>query len=619
MRTQDILGVARTTLHSCGCCGCTSYAKSSIHSAIWGAAITVLTACSEVIGPGSTKSLPPLPTLRTTVIIPDSFKVWLKATPGGQVTMHTFDDPVYADVWVTGSIMFTSNPAAPGYFGPINTYNGPLGAAGTMDAGGTCGLYVNIYYPTTYGTNITFGPCVGSSPSKITSLFKGTGTAKRGPAIIESGRTCLPMPCHSQSDSQQVWISPLPTKLVLTPSSVQVTKGTQVTFNVSADPNLMASGGGRPRRVTAWRWRRYDDSYHGSDTTMLSAYCTQTTQSCRPVIQESGTISVDAIVNGTAQTESAYVVVIPANSTQEVLVSCTQGPTRGGTVGCVTRLKYPMPFTVVHRQAIAADFTVNDATRASVDAGMTDVWQGTAVVSADVTVTVETANNGVVTRLTNPNPGQFSVQPRAWPQWGISNITEAISTRRPMAPYPNKGAWGVFEEKWPWPDSVSILRATTGPNQGAAIIRDPYVLDAAKIWIHPALVPPGTPGRIGNTESDQWYSDQNGVGGGGCVAADVATLLGNVRRHEGITLAPNSHVGTANQQFAQSRPDTAFEALHTIKPDADLRNMVHATLDFLFGPTSGYVMAHKQFDNGDLLITNHAGIPCNFDFTRENP
>jgi hypothetical protein len=355
---------------------------------------------------------------------------------------------------------------------------------------------------------------------------------------------------------------------------------------------------------------------------VLSAYCTQTTQSCRPVIQESGTISVDAIVNGTAQTESAYVVVIPANSTQEVLVSCTQALTRGGTVGCVTRLKYPMPFTVVHRQAIAADFTVNDATRASVDAGMTDVWEGTAVASADVTVTVETANNGIVTRLTNPNPAQFSVQPRAWPQWGISNpakITEAISMNRQMAPYPNKDAWGVFDAKWPRADSVSILRATTGPNQGAAIIRDPYVLDAATIWIHPALVPPGTPGRNGNTESDQWYSDQNGVGGGGCVAEDVATLLGNVRRHEGITLAPNSHVGKANQQFAQSRPDTAFEALHTTKPDADLVRMVRETLGFLFGPTSGYVMAHKLFDDEDTLLTLHTGIICNFDYTRANP
>ena len=86
-----------------------------------------------------------------------------------------------------------------------------------------------------------------------------------------------------------------------------------------------------------------------------------------------------------------------------------------------------------------------------------------------------------------------------------------------------------------------------------------------------------------------------------------------------MTQTSDSHVGKANLQFAQSRPDTAFEALYTTQSDADLRNMVHATIDFLFGPASGYVMAHKQFDLQDTFRTNHEGIACNFDFTPENP
>jgi hypothetical protein len=274
-----------------------------------------LMSCVDQTGPVSNserqKSMIPPGSIRSSVVVPDSFFAVLPASPGAQVTMHTFSDPVYADVWVTGAITFSSNPAAPGYLGPINTTNGPVYAGGTIDAGGGCGLYVNVYYPATYGTNITASPCNSSSASwRATSLFQGTGYATRGGAILEAGRTCDPMPCHAQSDSQIVWIRPLATQLVLTSTKRFIARGSSVTFFVSANPNLMASGGGRPRRVTAWRWKRADPSYLGADTTHLQWYCSnQAAQQCSVPIYENGTMTVDAIVNGVAQTRSITVVV----------------------------------------------------------------------------------------------------------------------------------------------------------------------------------------------------------------------------------------------------------------------------------------------------------------------
>ena len=226
--------------------------------------------------------------------------------------MHYYPDAVYADVWVEGTIWLSSNPVKPGggYFGPVNNTNGPVYAGGSFVSGGGCGLNVRVSY--TNGVSVLAVPCNDASASwKETSLFQGTGSAIRGGPISEPAATCEPMPCHSQTGSQKVWIRPLPTELVLTANASTITKGTSVTFTVSANPNLMASGGGRPRRVTAWRWRRSYTDYTGPDTTAFGWYCGQTVQTCSLPIRENGRMWVDAIVNGVAQTKSVAVKVLP--------------------------------------------------------------------------------------------------------------------------------------------------------------------------------------------------------------------------------------------------------------------------------------------------------------------
>jgi hypothetical protein len=271
--------------------------------------VTVLSSCTEPIGPRPRTLMRPGSPVSSVVLV-DSFYVDLSATPNGTVSMHNYADPIYGEVWATGAINLTTNPVAPGYFGPVNNTNGPVYAGGSFVSGGGCGLNVSVYYPG-YGVTVVATPCNDASANwRTTGLFQGAGTATRGGPISEPGATCLPMPCHTQSGSQQVWIRPLPTQLVFTTNSRFITRGSSTRFDVSANPNLMASGGGRPRRVTAWRWRRANPSYTGSDTTTIQWYCSNpAAQTCTLPIYENGTMSVDATVNGVAQTRSIVIVV----------------------------------------------------------------------------------------------------------------------------------------------------------------------------------------------------------------------------------------------------------------------------------------------------------------------
>ncbi|HYN82340.1 MAG TPA: hypothetical protein VES88_12620 [Gemmatimonadaceae bacterium] len=268
---------------------------------------------SEVTAPRTHLKNVPL-SLRPTVVV-DTFETLLNATPGDTAAMHYFADVVYAEISVIDSIMLYTNPANPGHIGPVNNTNGPVWAYGSFVSGGGCGLDVTISYPT-QGTYKKPPLCDQHHAWTDTILVKGVGKAIRGGAIIETVGACNPEPCHSQTGTQRVRISALPTRLLVTPDKGRfIQRGQTVKFTVSALPNLMAAnhgGGGRPRRVTGWRWERADTTYHGADTTKLGWYCTNMiAQTCTVPIQEEGFMIVDAVVNGVAQTERVPIKMVP--------------------------------------------------------------------------------------------------------------------------------------------------------------------------------------------------------------------------------------------------------------------------------------------------------------------
>lgn len=109
-----------------------------------------------------------------------------------------------------------------------------------------------------------------------------------------------------------------------------------------------------------------------------------------------------------------------------------------------------------------------------------------------------------------------------------------------------------------------------------------------------------------------WYADQNGLGSGTCTASDVLTFRNEVRRHEGVGIASNSHAGVANLSFSTFRPDTTVEKVvqrSTRRQTAELGYFKYK--DFL--DDTPYRSAQTAFDSTDTPQVN-ASVSCTFDY-----
>lgn len=257
-------------------------------------------------------------------------------------------------------------------------------------------------------------------------------------------------------------------------------------------------------------------------------------------------------------------------------------------------------------------------------AGEMDVWEGEAVATSDVTITVEVTEGGRVTQLNNSPQAHFDVQARSWPDWQLIELAQVVREVLvgEMEPYPkDKSPIGLFQPFRPDATSLPLRRPAQGPNRGLAYIQDPIVISDYAVALHPGLFPPPpgvTPGSPEYQPWHQWYDDQNGVGSGTCLSADVARLERNVERHEGVTMASDSHFGVANEQFALLHPHTRFEALYTDEPDADLQKTINREFDDFFGK-GPYARAQESFDRTDGPRVFSEGIACTFDFNRRDP
>lgn len=300
-------------------------------------------------------------------------------------------------------------------------------------------------------------------------------------------------------------------------------------------------------------------------------------------------------------------------------VVCTTNIDRGNLLRCTSSLSDPVPFTVVLRRTTGKDFIVEDSTRIVHNAGESDVWEGEAVESGDVHVEVETNENGMITRLQN-SATHYDVRARSWATWKFTMVVERVRFLfNPMSEPPIAlTAMGVGWPKDTVANDAVLLRPARGPNAGIALIKQPLDINSWEYWLHPALFPPTVPkGSPDYTLNNEWYDDQNGLGSGTCNAEDVATLLKNVRKHEGFGIATQSHVGVANAQLSKLQPQKTVEALYTTFSDDDLRNKIQRALDEFFYPagTGPYAIAQQEFERvyaPDLL----KGITCTFDWNQ---
>ncbi|MGH7562814.1 MAG: hypothetical protein ACREK5_00095 [Gemmatimonadota bacterium] len=171
------------------------------------------------------------------------------------------------------------------------------------------------------------------------------------------------------------------------------------------------------------------------------------------------------------------------------------------------------------------------------------------------------------------------------------------------------------------PDRLSIPLEIvgTGPNTGLVYILDPVIVDEGLVGIHPGLepTPPGLmPGDPEYMPWHEWYDDQNGQGSETCGPADIAFLRQEVERHEGLTLASNSHVGVANQVMSAEQVQQRLEELYA-ESEPDLRSRIDQEFKNIFnkGP---YRKAQDNFDKIDTPLV-FAALGCSLDFKPNDP
>ena len=115
----------------------------------------------------------------------------------------------------------------------------------------------------------------------------------------------------------------------------------------------------------------------------------------------------------------------------------------------------------------------------------------------------------------------------------------------------------------------------------------------------------------------EWYLDQNGDPVGTCTFSDMATILFNVRRHEGA-LGPlaNSHPGVANRVLASERPDLNVERLFTQRSRSELTKQVYAAYNAFYSGVP-YQVEKNEFDFNEETTPGPV-FPCYLDVNRSN-
>jgi len=308
-------------------------------------------------------------------------------------------------------------------------------------------------------------------------------------------------------------------------------------------------------------------------------------------------------------------------------VTCSPPITRGTNVSCRAFVSPAMPFTIVRREATADRIAVTDTTHEDYAAGDTAEWSGVAIASSRVRITAVISQEGSATTVSGTS--RFSVRERPWTAYQIVRPTvlhEIQATQMKLVP-PPFGVMNLTEFSY---NTTPVASVTSGPNAGVLYFADQlqFAGGIATINLHPALYGrfSGDPwGVIAAT----WYNDQNGNGGPAwssnhiyrsCAQSDMSTLRSELERHEGVTLASNSHVGVANRVFQSSKLHERFERFYRQNISVEQFRWDAEGVYTNWWATD-YLTPQKNFDRGPLNDTNPtwAAIGCETDDDLQAP
>lgn len=301
--------------------------------------------------------------------------------------------------------------------------------------------------------------------------------------------------------------------------------------------------------------------------------------------------------------------------TPKIVLSCNPASvTRGDPVTCESQA---LPTTLQDSLKIS-EWSFEGHPRTDGDR-VSRTWTGPMVTGGMVRV------KGTIEGTAVEDSARITVSARSWPEIQITGMVKRVEVDPlSMQDYPPNGiAFGRHQLGYLATDSIQIRTAQSGPNAGYLYLGAPVQILPSTIYVHPALYllhslpPPLGPSSPGYSDWRDFYNDQNGIGSGTCYHAAIAHFRRNVERHEGVTLASNSHVGVANRSFRTDSVQSRFERLYSQVDSGDVKYRVVVSFDSLIGPGSAYRARQAQFDSTDT--PNVYNIGCSLDMNRSNP
>jgi hypothetical protein len=228
-------------------------------------------------------------------------------------------------------------------------------------------------------------------------------------------------------------------------------------------------------------------------------------------------------------------------------IACPTSTTRGATIACNISVTPPtLAFTIT---GVAAQVFADGAFTSlaftppgAIAAGQVYKLEGPAVASTTLTVDATVTVDGQSRTLTK----DFSFAVTARP----AELGDYIMTLAPQASGPGRtskypsistgtGTLGLYARQTPDWDQVTVLTAADGPNKGLSFVGSVPGIPASLIYLTFAIFP-----------GDPWYTAHptnpgpvNSLGLRICTQSQIDNLRLQVERHEGITMADNSHFG----------------------------------------------------------------------------
>jgi hypothetical protein len=271
-------------------------------SCAWLVVACVLTGCgpNDSVAPGVEQELVPSYSLdggdSKTVTLPTTQMYDAFAS----VTVDSFPGPRVVTIAVVANDLLVIRKNYPP--GEKDALVANATASGYKYSPTTCVGIVKVAYP----GNAMASPseACGGAPRTLTWLVRGTGTILRQgnmPGTVPPACGPAPyIPCYYYGGgAHQVEIRVVPIPLALRANRTAITPGQSVVFTASANPVTYA-GLTVPMTVQQWRWV--------PDSGATSTPCGQA-KNCSFVPPASGTMYVDAEVNGVTQTKSVHVLV----------------------------------------------------------------------------------------------------------------------------------------------------------------------------------------------------------------------------------------------------------------------------------------------------------------------